>query len=83
MIVSEADRCRKIVSGLLQFARKNKVDAERVDAPRSSIARCALNAPEPIQRQRRPAGRADVSAEIDADQVLQVLTNLTTTPCTR
>jgi len=27
LIASEADRCKKIVSGLLQFARKNKVDA--------------------------------------------------------
>jgi two-component system NtrC family sensor kinase len=78
MIVSEADRCRTIVSGLLQFARKNKVDAERVDA-REIVDRAlrGLNAPEPIQV-NADLPDEPVSAEIDADQVLQVLTNVTT-----
>ena len=40
LIASEADRCRKIVSGLLQFARKNRVDAQRTNI--AGLARQAL-----------------------------------------
>jgi two-component system NtrC family sensor kinase len=76
MIAGEADRCKGIVSGLLQFARKNRVDASEADL---------------LELLKRTAGtlRPDASvevlvecetderfAEVDRDQVLQVLGNL-------
>jgi len=76
LIVQEADRCKKIVSGLLQFARKNKVDLENVDL-REVVARCvrALNPPSNISvKTFHEYGNA--WAEVDRDQIAQVLTNL-------
>jgi two-component system NtrC family sensor kinase len=76
LIVSEADRCKKIVSGLLQFARKNKVDLESVDV-REVVARCtrALRVPENVQLRTEHSGDHS-EAELDRDQIAQVLTNL-------
>lgn len=76
LMASEADRCRKIVSGLLQFARKNKVErrATGIRALMEKTVR-ALRLPDGIQvRQMHECD--DVRAEIDGDQVAQVLTNL-------
>jgi signal transduction histidine kinase len=78
MIVEQADRCKKIVSGLLNFARQNKVVllstniAELVEGSLRGV---------PI-----PAGietvveheEATAFADLDADQIRQVLTNLLT-----
>ncbi len=76
LMVSESNRCKKIVSGLLQFARKNKVDAEAVDVcalvdqvRRSLPARNDLRVE--IEHATRP-----LLAEIDRDQIVQVVTNL-------
>ncbi len=76
LIVQEADRCKKIVSGLLQFARKNKVDLENVDL-REVVARCvrALNPPGSISV-RTFHEDGNPWAEVDRDQIAQVLTNL-------
>ncbi|MBN2445970.1 MAG: GHKL domain-containing protein, partial [Phycisphaerae bacterium] len=76
MVAHEADRCRNIVSGLLQFARKNKVEARTIDL-RQLVSRA-------VQTLRPPAGvsvrvehtETDTVAEIDEDQITQVLTNL-------
>ncbi|MEW6197641.1 MAG: [Fe-Fe] hydrogenase large subunit C-terminal domain-containing protein [Planctomycetota bacterium] len=76
LMASEADRCRKIVSGLLQFARKNKVEARTTNL-------CGL-VEKTARALRIPAGvtvrfehaEEDLRAEIDRDQVAQVLTNL-------
>ena len=76
LIVDEATRCKTIVSGLLQFARKNKVDA------------AVSNIRELIQRTVRALPPHDgvevliecpesgLDAEVDPDQFIQVLTNL-------
>lgn len=76
MIVSEADRCKKIVSGLLQFARKNKVEARSVDLLK--LARRAVRSMHPAEdiKVRVEAASGDVAAEVDGDQIMQVLTNL-------
>jgi signal transduction histidine kinase len=76
LIVSEADRCKKIVSGLLQFARKNKVEARSVDLHR--LARRAARALRPAEgiKIRVEAVSSDVTAEVDGDQIMQVLANL-------
>ncbi|HVP13344.1 MAG TPA: [Fe-Fe] hydrogenase large subunit C-terminal domain-containing protein, partial [Phycisphaerae bacterium] len=78
LIVSEADRCKKIVSGLLQFARKNKVDLEMTDI-REVVARCArtLRLPENVHVRTEHNGE-DPMAELDQDQIAQVLMNLAT-----
>jgi two-component system NtrC family sensor kinase len=78
LVVGEADRCKKIVSGLLHFARKNKVEAQRVDvaelvqAVADKLRKVSGKVTVAVDRQ---AG--DTEAEIDRDQILQVLTNLT------
>ena len=78
LIASEADRCKTIVAGLLQFARKNKVETSSVDL-RELVARVVrtLQIPEAIEL-RVEQERVDVSAEVDRDQIVQVLTNLMT-----
>lgn len=78
LIVREADRCKKIVSGLLQFARKNKVDFEEVRLS-EVVARCGKGAPLPVNvrfvvEHEDPA----LTVELDSDQIAQVLTNLMT-----
>ena len=76
LIASEAERCRKIVSGLLQFARKNKVEARTTNL-------CGL-VEKTVQMLRIPCNIRvryehavqDLRAEVDRDQLAQVLTNL-------
>lgn len=77
MIVGEADRCKKIVAGLLHFARKNKVEARTVNL-HELVTQTAENlrrsAPQ-VQVVTETSG--DTLAEVDRDQIVQVLTNLT------
>ncbi len=78
MIVEQADRCKKIVSGLLHFARQNKVILQPVDLfvlCQHSIQ--AMNLPERIHVSVVQDG-SDPVAEVDRDQIVQVLTNLVT-----
>ncbi|HSW29152.1 MAG TPA: [Fe-Fe] hydrogenase large subunit C-terminal domain-containing protein [Longimicrobiales bacterium] len=78
LIAREADRCKKIVSGLLNFARQAKVLRQLVSIPELAEKTCrALPAPPGITvhfEQTTP----DPMAEVDADQIAQVLTNLIT-----
>ncbi|MGM0488215.1 MAG: [Fe-Fe] hydrogenase large subunit C-terminal domain-containing protein [Planctomycetota bacterium] len=81
MIAEQADRCKRIVSRLLHFARQNKIFREETDVI------------ELVERSTRPIIPPDGievvithdiknrMAEIDRDQVLQVLTNLVTNAC--
>ncbi len=76
LIVEQANRCKNIVSGLLNFARKNKIKAKEVDIVeflRKSLDSVVI--PENIT--------TSVTTEltepwvmIDADQMIQVFTNL-------
>jgi len=76
MIVSEADRCKKIVSGLLHFARKNKVEARSVDL-RELVERVMRTTPAAAGVEVSIEHESDdVTAEIDEDQITQVLNNL-------
>ena len=77
-IVDQANRCKRIISGLLNFARQNRV------------VRQPTNVSELVEKVIRTAPTADSvhvtvqdhlqdpMAEIDADQIVQVLTNLFT-----
>jgi len=75
-IAEQADRCKKIVAGLLHFARQNKTLLERNDL--GDLVERGLKAalpPETVEVcvEHRTEDR---TAEVDRDQVIQVLTNL-------
>ncbi|HOS04327.1 MAG TPA: ATP-binding protein, partial [Candidatus Hydrogenedentes bacterium] len=76
MISDQADRCKKIVAGLLHFARQNKVDLEPADLREWVAGALRLNpAPENVSV-RVEHCEADSTVEADASQMLQVLANL-------
>ena len=78
MIVTEADRCKKIVSGLLNFARQNRVVRAPVDVCELvDRTLCALNPPEGVKVEIKPEVE-DPVAELVQDQIVQILTNLVT-----
>ncbi len=76
LIVEQADRCKKIVSGLLNFARKNKIRLQEVNIVEflnSSLDSIII--PENINA----SVTSDITnpyVMIDEDQMLQVFTNL-------
>jgi len=75
-IVEQADRCKKIVSGLLNFARKNKVFFKKINIARlieHSIKVFPLSDTIKVAFQNN---MTDPEADIDPDQITQVLTNL-------
>ncbi len=76
LIVEQAERCKKIVSGLLHFARQNKVLREPADIRElAEKAAGAVLRPEEIDLEidHQPG---DPVAEVDREQILQVLTNI-------
>jgi two-component system NtrC family sensor kinase len=76
LIVEQAERCKKIVSGLLNFARKNQVSLAETDVVK--FMQHSLNSivkPENIHFSFESA-IADPIAMVDIDQMMQVLTNL-------
>lgn len=77
LIVEQAEQCKKIVTGLLNFARKNKVLFQQINVPEFLSERClkAIICPDKIRLDFENNGN-DPLAEIDADQMVQVMTNL-------
>ena len=76
LIVEQADRCKNIVGGLLNFARKNQVKLQETDI-RAFVKR-SINSiihPENINIICND-NLEDVRVMIDTDQMMQVLTNL-------
>jgi signal transduction histidine kinase/Pyruvate/2-oxoacid:ferredoxin oxidoreductase delta subunit len=75
MIVEQADRCKKIVSGLLSFARQSRTILQPTDLG-ELIERTVklMHLPESITVHIERPG--PVVAEADRDQITQVLTNL-------
>jgi len=76
MIVGQADRCKKIVSGLLNFARQTKVQHKA-----TNISEMINNYIKTVQIPANISvhilnGIPDPIAEIDHDQIIQVLINL-------
>lgn len=77
MIVEQADRCKRIVSGLLDFARENKTIREPtniVSLINDSVKSVKL--PQNIEVEVKTERLLDPVAEIDRDQITQVLVNL-------
>ena len=79
MIVEQSDRAKKIVGGLLNFARKNKVVLKKTHI--KTLIDKSLNAiivPANVQIKVTHTKPEDIVAEIDPDQIIQVLSNLVT-----
>ncbi len=76
LIVDQAGRCKKIVAGLLNFARKNQVNHQIVsikDLVEHSLESLIIPAKVKINIDDRTT---DPSAMLDLEQMMQVLTNL-------
>lgn len=76
LIVEHADRCKKIVSGLLNFARKNQLKLQEIDIEehvRKSFSSVII--PENISLSFK-SNLQDRNILIDPDQMMQVLINL-------
>jgi len=76
MILEQTDRCKKIVAGLLNFSRQNKVVRHPTDV--CQLAERSLKiipTPENIEI-RFEHEIEDPIAELDADQIMQILVNL-------
>lgn len=81
LIVEQAERCKKVVSGLLHFARQNKVLRQPIDL-REVVVRGLRSVTIPASVTVTLRHRlADPVAELDADQIVQVLTNLVSNAC--
>jgi len=78
VIVAQADRCKRIMSGLLDFARQNKVLKQKTNMRKlvDDTIR-AVNLPSEIEINVTGRG-TEVVAEVDPDQISQVLLNLLT-----
>lgn len=78
MIAEQADRCKKIVAGLLHFARQNKLLLETTDV-NALVKSCvkAICIPQEIET-TLDLDIKNPEEELDADQISQVLTNLIT-----
>lgn len=81
VIADQADRCKKIVSGLLRFARQNKVLLEPThvrELVNNSLRTTVI--PANVTTQIRHA-MADPIVNVDHDQIVHVLTNLIANSC--
>lgn len=75
-IAEQADRCKKIVSGLLNFARKNQVSLKPIDIC-SFLHSCVHAVVVPDRVTCKVECRLeDPTVELDSDQMVQVFTNL-------
>ena len=81
MIAEQADRCKKIVVRLLHFARQNKVVFRTIDLCKL-IQRAVKAYPFPPAVTVRVEPRIAIpKADLDPDQINQVLTNLFSNAC--
>lgn len=78
MIATQADRCKRIVSGLLHFARQNKLALEITTLPKVVEQALKLVIIPPNITLKLAHHMKDPSVELDKDQIIQVLTNLIT-----
>ncbi len=76
LIIEQAERCKKIVSGLLNFARKNQINLSETNVVQ--FMQHSLNSiikPDNVRATFSPHV-ANPIARLDIDQMMQVLTNL-------
>ena len=77
MIVDQGDRAKKIVSGLLNFSRKNKVNLTPINI-KELIDNSLKGIIKPANISIDVTHKKDVMANIDLDQMIQVILNLIT-----
>jgi two-component system NtrC family sensor kinase len=78
LIVDQANRCKKIISGLLNFARQSRVVRQPTDVT-NLVAEVMRTLPITEGISVEVVDHLDDSvAELDGDQIVQVLTNLLT-----
>ncbi|MEE4276414.1 MAG: [Fe-Fe] hydrogenase large subunit C-terminal domain-containing protein [Thermoleophilia bacterium] len=78
LIVNQANRCKRIISGLLNFARQSRVVRQPTDLG-ALVAEVLRTVPAEEGVEIAVDDRLeDPTAEIDADQIVQVLVNLVT-----
>ncbi len=76
LIVEQAERCKKIVRGLLNFARKNQIIASEVDIKKlTEQSLGSIIIPDEIELNIVPQCKNPI-AMLDTEQMIQVLTNL-------
>lgn len=81
LIVEQAERCKKIVGGLLNFARKNQIKKEEVNILKFvSHSLESIVLPDTINVQVF-SEITESQVMLDADQFMQVLTNLEKNAC--
>lgn len=76
LIAEQAERCKKIVGGLLNFARKNQINYTTVNI--EDFVKHSINSiiiPENV-KVTFSSGLSDNKVDIDPDQWMQVLTNV-------
>ena len=76
LIAEQAERCKKIVGGLLNFARKNQIKPDELDT--EELAKSSINAiiiPDNIKTEVQ-CNVKNKYAELDEEQMLQLLSNL-------
>ncbi len=76
MVVEQADRCKKIVAGLLHFARQNKVTLQPTDIKEIIERNIEVLAVPDNVVVNLAVETDDTMAELDGDQIAQVFTNL-------
>ncbi|MCK5738809.1 HAMP domain-containing histidine kinase, partial [bacterium] len=76
MIADYADRAKKIVSGLLNFARQHEVDLKPVNVPKLIQEHLRSMQIQSAITVRIDDKMVDPVADIDTDQMIQVITNL-------
>ncbi|MBK9357229.1 MAG: 4Fe-4S binding protein [Bacteroidales bacterium] len=76
LIVEQAERCKKIVGGLLNFARKNQVNFTDVNI-NNLVEHCISSVIAPVNvRISLESNIQNAEAHLDYDQMAQVFTNL-------
>jgi signal transduction histidine kinase/NAD-dependent dihydropyrimidine dehydrogenase PreA subunit len=76
LIVDQANRCKKIISGLLNFARQSRVVRQPTDLVALVEDTLRTMPLDDAIMVKVESTMADPVAEVDADQMVQVLTNL-------
>ncbi len=76
LIVAQAERCKKIVSGLLNFARRNQLKLEQMEVQKLAEDSLASVIVPPNIKAEVVCMSGSCSAFLDYDQMMQVLTNL-------
>ncbi|MDL2296616.1 4Fe-4S binding protein [Bacteroidales bacterium OttesenSCG-928-B11] len=76
LIVEQAERCRKIVGGLLNFARKNQVHYQETDIDAFVLRSIESVIVPDLVNVELQSNLTDKLVEIDTDQFMQVLTNI-------